>query len=133
MDHHRIAFELDLAELADYEKLASEVRFDPAVLGQHLFGPQPMAEVVIGDSAMTLRAAFTRGWWPALRMLLLMLAGFVPLQVLHLLNHRLAMGQPAALLWALLAWDALVVGMMTGWTGTALHHGYRGAAPFAKQ
>lgn len=38
-----------IRELADYEKLASEVRFDPAVLGQHLFGPQPMAEVVIGE------------------------------------------------------------------------------------
>lgn len=35
--------------LADYEKLAHEVRFDEAELGQHLFGPRPMAEVVIGE------------------------------------------------------------------------------------
>ena len=35
--------------LADYEKLAHEVRFDEAELGQHLFGARPMAEVVIGE------------------------------------------------------------------------------------
>ena len=35
--------------LADYEKLSHEVRFDEAVLGQHLFGARPMAEVVIGE------------------------------------------------------------------------------------
>lgn len=35
--------------LADYEKLAHEVRFDEAVLGQKLFGPRPYAEVVIGE------------------------------------------------------------------------------------
>ncbi len=38
-----------IAELADYEKLAHEVRFDPQTLGQYLFGPRPMAEVVIGE------------------------------------------------------------------------------------
>lgn len=35
--------------LADYEKLAHEVRFDEAVLGQMLFGSRPYAEVVIGE------------------------------------------------------------------------------------
>ncbi len=35
--------------LADYEKLAHEVRFDEAELAQHLFGARPMAEVVIGE------------------------------------------------------------------------------------
>jgi GNAT superfamily N-acetyltransferase len=38
-----------IRDLADYEKLASEVRFDEAVLGQKLFGPRPYAEVVIGE------------------------------------------------------------------------------------
>jgi GNAT superfamily N-acetyltransferase len=37
--------------LADYEKLAHEVRFDEAELGRHLFGARPMAEVVIGEVA----------------------------------------------------------------------------------
>ena len=35
--------------LADYEKLAHEVRFDEAVLGAKLFGPRPYAEVLIGE------------------------------------------------------------------------------------
>ena len=38
-----------IRELADYEKLAHEVRFDPAELDRHLFGPRPMAEVAIGE------------------------------------------------------------------------------------
>jgi GNAT superfamily N-acetyltransferase len=36
-------------DLADYEKLAHEVRFDEAKLGEKLFGPRPYAEVVIGE------------------------------------------------------------------------------------
>lgn len=35
--------------LAEYEKLADEVRFDEAVLAAKLFGPRPYAEVVIGE------------------------------------------------------------------------------------
>lgn len=38
-----------IRDLADYEKLAHEVRFDEAVLGAKLFGPRPYAEVVIGE------------------------------------------------------------------------------------
>ena len=38
-----------IRELAEYEKLAHEVRFDLALLGEHLFGARPMAEVVIGE------------------------------------------------------------------------------------
>lgn len=38
-----------IRDLADYEKLAHEVRFDEAVLGTKLFGPRPYAEVVIGE------------------------------------------------------------------------------------
>lgn len=35
--------------LAAYEKLADEVRLDPLLLGCHLFGETPMAEVLIGE------------------------------------------------------------------------------------
>jgi GNAT superfamily N-acetyltransferase len=35
--------------LAEYEKLAHEVRFDEAVLREKLFGARPYAEVVIGE------------------------------------------------------------------------------------
>jgi len=35
--------------LAEYEKLAHEVRADIKVLERHLFGPRPMAEVLIAE------------------------------------------------------------------------------------
>ncbi len=35
--------------LAEYEKLADEVRLAPETLGRHLFGGTPMAEVLIGE------------------------------------------------------------------------------------
>ncbi|MEQ1688097.1 MAG: GNAT family N-acetyltransferase [Sphingopyxis sp.] len=35
--------------LADYERLADSVRFDEAALAEHLFGPRPYAEVIIGE------------------------------------------------------------------------------------
>jgi GNAT superfamily N-acetyltransferase len=38
-----------IRDLAAYEKLSDEVRFDEAALGLHLFGPRPHAEVVIGE------------------------------------------------------------------------------------
>ncbi len=49
-----IAADLDLVigfirALADYERLADAVRLDPAVLGEHLFGARPMADVIIGE------------------------------------------------------------------------------------
>ncbi|WEK48235.1 MAG: GNAT family N-acetyltransferase [Candidatus Andeanibacterium colombiense] len=39
-----------IRELAEYEKLAHDVRFDEAVLGAKLFGPRPYAEVLIGEA-----------------------------------------------------------------------------------
>ena len=38
-----------IRDLAEYEKLAHEVRFDEAVMAQKLFGPHPFAEVLIGE------------------------------------------------------------------------------------
>ena len=35
--------------LADYERLADAVVLDPVLLGCHLFGDKPMAEVLIGE------------------------------------------------------------------------------------
>ena len=38
-----------IRDLAEYERLAHEVRFDDQVLAEKLFGPRPYAEVVIGE------------------------------------------------------------------------------------
>lgn len=79
---------------------------------------------LIGDAAMTLRRAFIHGWWPALRMVLFIAATWIPLQWLHGKNHDWAFGAPEAAVWALMAFDSLVVGLLATMAGTALHHGY---------
>ncbi len=38
-----------IRDLAEYERLAHDVRFDEAVLGERLFGERPYAEVLIGE------------------------------------------------------------------------------------
>jgi GNAT superfamily N-acetyltransferase len=38
-----------IRELADYERMLDEVRFEEDTLGPYLFGPNPMAEVLIGE------------------------------------------------------------------------------------
>lgn len=38
-----------IRELAAYENLTDAVRLDAGVLGDHLFGPRPYAEVVMGE------------------------------------------------------------------------------------
>ncbi len=38
-----------IRDLAQYEKLSHEVRFNEAVLGERLFGERPYAEVLIGE------------------------------------------------------------------------------------
>ena len=38
-----------IRDLAEYERLAHEVRFDEAVLQAKLFGPRPYAQVLIGE------------------------------------------------------------------------------------
>lgn len=38
-----------IRDLAEYEKLSHEVRFDLATMGEHLFGAHPAAEVAIGE------------------------------------------------------------------------------------
>ncbi|WP_033074203.1 GNAT family N-acetyltransferase [Sphingopyxis sp. MWB1] len=40
-----------IRDLAEYEKLAHEARFDEAKLSENLFGARPYAEVVIGELA----------------------------------------------------------------------------------
>ena len=38
-----------IRDLAEYERLAHEVHFDEAVLGDRLFGARPYAEVLVGE------------------------------------------------------------------------------------
>jgi hypothetical protein len=82
---------------------------------------------LLGDAAMTLGAAYRRGWLILLRLVLLLPLVWLPLMWLHGRNHFWAMGQDSWIVWALMAFDSLVVGAMACWAGTALHHGYTGS------
>lgn len=80
---------------------------------------------LVGDSKATLASVYRIGWGAALRIVLLSAVVLVPLMALHRLNHDLAFGAHPALVWALMVFDSLVIGLLaTGW-GTAIHHGYR--------
>lgn len=83
---------------------------------------------LLGIADFTLKRAYTAGWWVALRIALVVAAWFAPLQLLHRWDHTWALGQPDPIVWALMVWDTLVVGLMASVMGTGLHHGFVGKA-----
>lgn len=87
-----------------------------------------VAAALFGDRAVTLRTAFTDRWPTALVLALAVIVAFVPAQLLHMLDHKLAIGKPATVVWALMAWDALVVGLIATLTGSALWAAYHSGA-----
>lgn len=77
-----------------------------------------------GDRTATLAGLFCSGWLAAARIALFFVLCWLPLSYLHTANHRWAMGAAQPLVWALMAVDFLVVGLMAVMAGTAIHHGY---------
>jgi hypothetical protein len=80
---------------------------------------------LLGDREMTLRAAFTRGWKVIPPLAILMLAAFWPASTLHSLAHKLALGADPLLVWAIMAADSLLVGILAALIGSALAVSYR--------
>lgn len=80
--------------------------------------------IVLEDRTLTLRNAFTERFPSAVVITLLFAAGMLPLQFVHGLDHRFALGQPAAVVWALMTWDALLVGVMAMLGGSGIYLGY---------
>ena len=79
---------------------------------------------LFGDRTTPIRAMWRRSWpWAVLMVLLLVLA-FMPAQWLHGMNHKWAFGAHPATVWALMAFDSLLVGLLAGLTGTAFYLGY---------
>lgn len=87
-----------------------------------------VAAALFGDRSVTLRTAFTDRWPTALVLALAVIVAFLPAQILHMFNHRLAIGRPPTAVWALMTWDALVVGLIATLTGSALWAAYRSGA-----
>lgn len=80
--------------------------------------------VLLEDPQASLGHAYRSGWGKALRIAFFFGIPFFALQLLHRYDHMAALGQPAPVVWGLMAWDTLVVGLMIAIGGTALHHGY---------
>lgn len=76
-----------------------------------------------GDRSASLAEVYRLGWLPALRGFLFAAVLWMPLQWLHTVNHRWAMGAADWQVWALMAFDSLVVGLLAVTAGTAIHHG----------
>ena len=79
---------------------------------------------LFGDRITPMKALIAKSWpWLLLLALLLPLL-FAPLSWLHGMNHRWALGAPGALVWALMIFDSLVVGLMASSVGAAMFIAY---------
>ena len=79
---------------------------------------------LFGDRTTPIAAMWRWGWpWLLLTAVLLVLA-FAPASWLHGMNHRWTMGAGPLKLWGLMIWDSVLVGLLAGLVGTALHLGY---------
>ncbi len=76
--------------------------------------------LIAGEKAIDLRSAFLRFLPTSALLVLLMAVAFVPAQALHTANHLVAMGQPLALVGAIMLFDSLLVGLMATLIGSAL-------------
>ncbi len=76
-----------------------------------------------------------RGWWQGFKgslvMIVLAALACVPMQMVHGLNHRFALGAPDASVWALMAFDTLWIGALAVLLGSALATGWRTCVPNA--
>ena len=84
-----------------------------------------LGAILFDISGLTLRRAFTTYFPSAIVVLLLFVAAMLPAQVPHRFAHSIVLGQPAAIAWAIMAIDALVVGTMAALGGSALYVGCR--------
>jgi hypothetical protein len=79
---------------------------------------------LLGDRAMTVHRAVAISWRVVPVLLVLLVAAFGPSFLLHGLTHKIAIGAAAALVWVVMAIDALIVGLLAALTGSALYVSY---------
>lgn len=78
---------------------------------------------ISGNRNTNLHSVFRHDWFAAIRMLAFAAMVWIPLQYLHGKNHDWAFGAPDALVWFLMIFDSIVVGLIATMAGTAFHHG----------
>lgn len=83
-----------------------------------------LAAGLAGDKGVNIKSIFRSGWGASLRIILYAAAVLLPLQWVHEKNHDWALGQSDIVVWALMIFDTLVVGLLAMLAGTAIHHGY---------
>ena len=79
---------------------------------------------MFGDGTVTMKQTMTRSWAFLPLLLLLMMTGFAPAQILHGMNHAWALGQHPAIVWALMVFDSLVVGLLASLVGSGMYVAY---------
>lgn len=72
---------------------------------------------LFGDRATPLRTLIVKSWPWVLLLALLLPLGVAPMMWLHKQNHLWALGAPDAAIWALMIFDALVVGLLASFVG----------------
>lgn len=80
---------------------------------------------LLEETTVTPRRAITSLLPAAVVLTLLAALAFAPSQALHMANHKLALGQPAPVVWSLMIFDALWVGLFAALVGSALFVGVR--------
>ncbi len=80
---------------------------------------------LLEEPAVTPKRAMTSLLPTSVVLTLLVILAFAPSQALHMANHKLALGQPAAIVWVLMIFDALWIGLFAGLIGSALFVGVR--------
>jgi hypothetical protein len=84
------------------------------------------------DDWASLRSARWRVLGAVMLSGLLAAIAFVPMQLVHGLNHRWALGAPDAALWGLMAFDTLWTAAIALMTGTGMAIGWRHFIPASK-
>lgn len=80
---------------------------------------------LVEDASVTPKRAMTSLLPSAIVLSVLVAVAFAPSQALHMANHKLALGQPLPIVWMLMLFDALWVGLFAALVGSAMSVGVR--------